>query len=77
MYFSDSNETIGNQVEIVGFDFETVKLALELIYGRQIPTLTMEQKMDILKFFDKYDVRKFKVGPPRIFGDSLKSQYNF
>ena len=75
MFNSDSNEAIENQMEIVDFDFDIVKLAIELIYDRQIPTLTMEQKMDVLKFFDKYDVRKLKVGTHS--RNSVKLQFNF
>ena len=61
MLKSDSKEAIENQIEMVDFDFDIVKLALEIIYDRQIPTLTAEQKMNILKFLHKYDVKKFKV----------------
>ena len=66
MFKSDSNETIENQMEMVDFDFNIVKIAFEIIYGRQIPALTMEQKMDVLKFSQKYDIQKLKVGLPRM-----------
>ena len=54
-------ESTENQMEIIDFQFETVKLALELLYDRQIPTLTMNEKMNILQFFDKYAVMDLKV----------------
>ena len=77
MFNSDSNETtIESQMEIVDFDLDIVKLVLEIIYDRNVPTtLTMEQKMNILQFSHKYDIQKIKVG---IQGrDSVILQFKF
>ena len=62
MFESGMKESVENQVEIIDFSFETVKRALEILYGRKIPpSSTMDEKMNLLQFFDKYDVQKFKV----------------
>ena len=62
MFDSTMKESVENQMEIIGFEFETVQLAVELLYGRKLPALTMDEKMHLLQFFDKYDIQKFEVG---------------
>ena len=39
MFKSDSNEAIKNKTEMADFNFDIVKLALEIIYGRNISNL--------------------------------------
>ena len=62
MFKSGMKESIENKVEIVDFSFETVEIALRLIYDAKCPTLTLIQKLDLLKFFDKYDILDLEVG---------------
>ena len=54
-------ESLEMQMKIIDADYETVQTALELMYDRKPSTLTLDEKMKVLKFFDKYDVRILKV----------------
>ena len=66
MFKSGLKESITNQMEIIDFSFETVELALKIIYNQKIQNLTLRQKMGILKFFDKYVITDFKVSYPAV-----------
>lgn len=61
MFESGFKESVENKMKIVDFSFETVKLALEILYDRKIPTLTMEENMDLFQFFDKYAIMDLRV----------------
>ena len=56
------------------FDYETVEIALELMYDRKMSTLTMKQKMDVLLFFDEYDVQLLTVCPELVY---IKNYHRF
>ena len=66
MFNSGMKESIENKVEIVDFDYKTVEIALRLIYDAKCPTLTLKQKLDVLKFFDKYAILDLQVSPPAV-----------
>ena len=62
MFESGLKESIENKMEVIDFSFETVELALRLIYDGEFPTLNLTQKLDVLKFFDKYAILELEVG---------------
>ena len=71
MFKSGMQETIENKMEIIDFSIETVELAFQIIYNRKIPTLTLNEKLDVLKFLDKYAILDLKVSSPILKGDLI------
>ena len=61
MFECGMKESTEHQMEIIDFSYHTVQLAVEFMYGRKLQTLTIDEKMHVLRFFDKYDIQKFKV----------------
>ena len=61
MFESGLKESIENKMEITDFSIETVELALSFVYDREFRILTLTQKLDVLKFFDKYAITDLQV----------------
>uniref|UniRef100_A0A914QYX6 BTB domain-containing protein n=1 Tax=Panagrolaimus davidi TaxID=227884 RepID=A0A914QYX6_9BILA len=61
MFESKMKKSIKNKVEIKDFSFEIVETALKLIYNCNfIISLSIEDMMKLLQFFDKYNIQSLK-----------------
>uniref|UniRef100_A0AC34RMP5 BTB domain-containing protein n=1 Tax=Panagrolaimus sp. JU765 TaxID=591449 RepID=A0AC34RMP5_9BILA len=57
MFESHTEEFKEGRVDIKDFDFETVKVAVDLMYTRKIPDeLSLDCLLNLYKFADKYDL---------------------
>uniref|UniRef100_A0A7E4UVX1 BTB domain-containing protein n=1 Tax=Panagrellus redivivus TaxID=6233 RepID=A0A7E4UVX1_PANRE len=54
MFKHNSAELKSGEIKITEFDFETVKTAIDICYGREFETLSVETIVGILRFCDKY-----------------------
>uniref|UniRef100_A0A7E4WA36 BTB domain-containing protein n=1 Tax=Panagrellus redivivus TaxID=6233 RepID=A0A7E4WA36_PANRE len=57
MFGSDTKESQTGIVNIVDFTHETVKNALDYCYGRNVEHIPMVAIIDMLRFYDKYDIQ--------------------
>uniref|UniRef100_A0AC35F8C1 Uncharacterized protein n=1 Tax=Panagrolaimus sp. PS1159 TaxID=55785 RepID=A0AC35F8C1_9BILA len=54
-------ESIENKVEIIHFSFDVVETGIKMIYNCNFETsLSMNDLMKLLQFFDKYDIQSLK-----------------
>uniref|UniRef100_A0A7E4VCP3 BTB domain-containing protein n=1 Tax=Panagrellus redivivus TaxID=6233 RepID=A0A7E4VCP3_PANRE len=53
----DTIESKSGKVEITDFDFETVNAAIDLCYGAELGTLSIEIYIGVLRFADKYNMQ--------------------
>uniref|UniRef100_A0AC35EVA8 BTB domain-containing protein n=1 Tax=Panagrolaimus sp. PS1159 TaxID=55785 RepID=A0AC35EVA8_9BILA len=61
MFNSNMKESMENKVVITDFSFKTVETAMKIIYNCNcVTTLTMDDSMSLLQFFDKYDLPSLK-----------------
>uniref|UniRef100_A0A914XT19 BTB domain-containing protein n=1 Tax=Panagrolaimus superbus TaxID=310955 RepID=A0A914XT19_9BILA len=62
MFESGMKEAEENKVEIKDFPFEIVEAAIKLCYHHSlVPYITLNDKMLILQFFNKYDIQSLKI----------------
>lgn len=54
-------ETTENRVEIHDFDYENVYIAVRLIYDQHIRYWNTTLIMELIRFFDKYQMLRLKV----------------
>uniref|UniRef100_A0A7E4ZPW7 BTB domain-containing protein n=1 Tax=Panagrellus redivivus TaxID=6233 RepID=A0A7E4ZPW7_PANRE len=57
MLSNDTAESRSGRLEIVDFDFETVKTAIDYCYGREMKAPAVENIFNVLRFADKYDIK--------------------
>uniref|UniRef100_A0AC34FU71 BTB domain-containing protein n=1 Tax=Panagrolaimus sp. ES5 TaxID=591445 RepID=A0AC34FU71_9BILA len=61
MFESGMKEAKEKKVEIKDFSFEIIEYAVKLCYHHSLVlTTTLEEKMQLLQFFDKYDIQPLK-----------------
>uniref|UniRef100_A0A914QPI7 BTB domain-containing protein n=1 Tax=Panagrolaimus davidi TaxID=227884 RepID=A0A914QPI7_9BILA len=61
MINSGLKETQENRVEIGDFSFDIIEKAIKLCYHPSlVGATTLEDKMQLLQFYDKYDMQTFK-----------------
>uniref|UniRef100_A0AC35FAC3 BTB domain-containing protein n=1 Tax=Panagrolaimus sp. PS1159 TaxID=55785 RepID=A0AC35FAC3_9BILA len=61
MFESGMKEAKENKVVIKDFSFDIVEKAIKLCYHQSlVPTTTLEEKIKLLQFFDKYDIQILK-----------------
>uniref|UniRef100_A0A914Z0X6 BTB domain-containing protein n=1 Tax=Panagrolaimus superbus TaxID=310955 RepID=A0A914Z0X6_9BILA len=61
MFESGMKETKENKVEIKDFSHDLVAAAIKLCYHHSLVTdITLNNKMALLQFFDKYDIQPLK-----------------
>uniref|UniRef100_A0A914QQ40 BTB domain-containing protein n=1 Tax=Panagrolaimus davidi TaxID=227884 RepID=A0A914QQ40_9BILA len=62
MFESGMKEVKENKVIITDFSFNIVENAIKLCYHQSlVPHTTLDEKMKLLQFFDKYDIKPLKV----------------
>uniref|UniRef100_A0A7E4V4N0 BTB domain-containing protein n=1 Tax=Panagrellus redivivus TaxID=6233 RepID=A0A7E4V4N0_PANRE len=66
MFSHDTAESNSSQVEITDFDYETVKAAVDLCYGRQLENPSIDTIVAILRFADKYIITAVTNGFERL-----------
>uniref|UniRef100_A0AC34FQJ1 BTB domain-containing protein n=1 Tax=Panagrolaimus sp. ES5 TaxID=591445 RepID=A0AC34FQJ1_9BILA len=58
---SGLKEAKENKVKIEDFSFDIVEAAVKLCYHHSlVPHTSLEEKMQLLQFFDKYDIQQLK-----------------
>uniref|UniRef100_A0A914Q063 BTB domain-containing protein n=1 Tax=Panagrolaimus davidi TaxID=227884 RepID=A0A914Q063_9BILA len=61
MFESGMKEAEENKVVITDFSFNIVEKAIKLCYHRSLVShTTMDEKMKLIQFFDKYDIQPLK-----------------
>uniref|UniRef100_A0A914PPE7 BTB domain-containing protein n=1 Tax=Panagrolaimus davidi TaxID=227884 RepID=A0A914PPE7_9BILA len=61
MFNSKMKESIENKVEIIDFSFDVVEIGIKMIYNCSFETtLSLEDLMKLLQFFDKYNIQSLK-----------------
>uniref|UniRef100_A0A7E4ULZ3 BTB domain-containing protein n=1 Tax=Panagrellus redivivus TaxID=6233 RepID=A0A7E4ULZ3_PANRE len=57
IFSNNSAESKSGTVEITDFEFETVKAAIDLCYGREVPDNSIKMVIKILRFAHKYEIK--------------------
>ena len=62
MFEIGMKEAKENEMNILDFSFAVIEAAVFLCYDRQIPdVLNLDEKMELLRFFDMYQIAHLKV----------------
>uniref|UniRef100_A0A7E4V640 BTB domain-containing protein n=1 Tax=Panagrellus redivivus TaxID=6233 RepID=A0A7E4V640_PANRE len=56
-FANDSKEAQTGVLKIDDFKFGSVKNAIDYCHGRDVPNLSVEEAIDVLRFADKYDMK--------------------